>query len=337
MGHVPLPLKQGGTVMARVLTDLEMLKELEPVAEANVNRHLAMSTEWHPHDYVPWDRGRNFAAMGGDDWSDEQSQLSEVAKAAMITNLLTEDNLPSYHRQAAEHFSLDSAWGTWVGRWTAEEGRHSIAIRDYLVVTRGVDPVALERARMEHMTAGFGPTAEEEERHKTDFLLSIAYVSFQELATRVSHRNTGKVCNDPVADRLLQRVAADENLHMIFYRDMCGAALDLAPDQAIDAIGDVVENFRMPGQGMPNFRRNGVMMAKHGIYDPRQHLEEVVMPVLRKWQIFERTDFTAVGEQRREQLSNYLDDLGAQVVKFEEQRDRLLAREAEKRSSSMAV
>jgi acyl-[acyl-carrier-protein] desaturase len=123
----------------------------------------------------------------------------------MITNLLTEDNLPSYHRQAAEHFSLDGPWGTWVGRWTAEEARHSIVLRDYLVVTRGVDPVALERARMEHMTHGFGPTAEEEARHKTDFLLSIAYVSFQELATRVSHRNTGKVCNDPIADRILQR------------------------------------------------------------------------------------------------------------------------------------
>lgn len=54
----------------------------------------------------------------------------------MITNLLTEDNLPSYHRQAAEYFSLDGAWGTWVGRWTAEEGRHSIALRDYLIVTR---------------------------------------------------------------------------------------------------------------------------------------------------------------------------------------------------------
>lgn len=322
--------------MARELTDLELLEELEPVAEVNVNRHLAMSTDWHPHDYVPWDRGRNYAAMGGDDWSAEQSQLSEVARAAMITNLLTEDNLPSYHRQAAEHFSLDGAWGTWVGRWTAEEGRHSIALRDYLVVTRAVDPVALELARTEHMTNGFGPTAAEEERHKTDFLLSIAYVSFQELATRVSHRNTGKVCADPVADRLLQRVAADENLHMIFYRDMCGAALDLAPDQALEAIADVVENFRMPGQGMPNFRRNGVLMAKHGIYDPRQHLEEVVMPVLRKWRLFERTDFSARGEWRREQLADYLDNLEGQAGKFEEQRDRLLAREAE-RARSLAV
>ncbi|TXI38355.1 MAG: acyl-ACP desaturase, partial [Mycobacterium sp.] len=214
------------------------------------------------------------------------------------------------------------------GRWTAEEGRHSIALRDYLVVTRGVDPVALEQARTEHVTQGFGPTAEEEARHQTDFLLSIAYVSFQELATRVSHRNTGKICNDPVADRLLQRVAADENLHMIFYRNMCGAALDLAPDQALEAVADVVENFRMPGQGMPNFRRNGVLMAKHGIYDPRQHLDEVVSPTLRKWRIFERTDFSPVGEQRREQLADYLTKLEAQVLKFEEQRDRLLARAA---------
>ena len=249
----------------------------------------------------------------------------------MITNLLTEDNLPSYHRQAAEYFSQDGAWGTWVGRWTAEEGRHSIALRDYLVVTRSVDPVALEEARMAHMTNGFGPTAEEEERHKTDFLLSIAYVSFQELATRVSHRNTGKACGDPIADRLLARIAADENLHMIFYRDTCSAALDLAPDQAMEAIASIVENFRMPGQGMPNFRRNGVLMAKHGIYDPRQHLEDVVTPVLRKWRIFDRTDFSAVGEQRREQLAAYMTDLEGQVLKFEEQRDRMLAREEQKR------
>lgn len=147
--------------MSQQFTDQQLLQELEPVAEENVNRHLSAVVDWNPHDYVPWERGRNFAATGGSDWADEQSPLSEVARAAMITNLLTEDNLPSYHRQAAVYFSLDGAWGAWVGRWTAEEGRHSIALRDYLVVTRGVDPVALEQARTEHVTQGFGPTAEE--------------------------------------------------------------------------------------------------------------------------------------------------------------------------------
>ena len=101
--------------MTRILTQLELLQELQPVAEENVNRHISMAKEWHPHDYVPWDEGRNFAAMGGEDWSLEQSQLGEVARAAMITNLLTEDNLPSYHREIAENFSQERCLGN-VGR-----------------------------------------------------------------------------------------------------------------------------------------------------------------------------------------------------------------------------
>jgi acyl-[acyl-carrier-protein] desaturase len=313
--------------MARDLSQLELLTELQPVAEENVNRHISMAKEWHPHDYVPWDEGRNFAAMGGEDWELGQSRLDEVARAAMITNLLTEDNLPSYHREIAENFSMDGAWGTWVGRWTAEENRHGIVIRDYLVVTRGVDPVALEQARMEHMTNGFATPAE----LSPGVLHSVAYVTFQELATRVSHRNTGKVCNDPIADRMLQRIATDENLHMIFYRNLCEAALELSPEQTLNAINLIVQNFQMPGAGMPNFRRNGVLMAKHGIYDLRQHLDEVLWPVLRKWRIFERDDFNAHGENIREDLAKFLEKMEANVLKFEEQRDRLLAREAKLR------
>jgi acyl-[acyl-carrier-protein] desaturase len=329
--------------MARELTQLELLKELEPVAEQNVNRHLRLAKDWSPHDYVPWDDGQNFAALGGVDWDPEQSQLDDVAKAAMVTNLLTEDNLPSYHREIAENFSMDDAWGHWVGRWTAEENRHGIAMRDYLVVTRGVDPVALEEARMIHMTNGFSPIAaaggraEEIGETSAGLLRSVAYVTFQELATRVSHRNTGKACNDPIADRMLQRIAADENLHMVFYRNICGAGLDISPDQTIRAIYEVVSNFQMPGLGMPNFRRNGVLMAKHGIYDLRQHLEEVIQPVLRKWNIFEREDFGAEGEKIREDLAAFLDKLAADTLKFEEMRDRALAREAAKREKARAA
>ncbi|MGB6275087.1 acyl-ACP desaturase [Rhodococcus sp. SBT000017] len=312
--------------MARDLTQLELLQELVPTAEDNVNRHISMAREWHPHDYVPWDEGRNFAALGGQDYDPEQSKLSDVAQAAMITNLLTEDNLPSYHREIAENFSQDGAWGTWVGRWTAEENRHGIVMRDYLVVTRGVDPVALEEARMIHMTNGYVSPA----GAGVGLLHSVAYVTFQELATRVSHRNTGKVCDDPIADRMLQRIAADENLHMIFYRNITGAAMDISPDQTLDAVSDIVTNFVMPGAGMPNFRRNGVLMAKHGIYDLRQHLEDVVWPVLRKWSVFERNDFTARGENKREELAAFLEDLERQATKFEEMRDRSLARERAK-------
>ncbi|APE38215.1 acyl-ACP desaturase [Nocardia mangyaensis] len=310
------------------LSDRDILTELAPVAEANLNDHLAKAKAWNPHDYVPWDEGRNFAAMGGIDWEPEQSRLSEVAKAAMITNLLTEDNLPSYHRELADTFGLDDAWGTWVGRWTAEENRHGIVLRDYLVVTRAVDPVALEQARMTHMTAGIAKPEK-----GSQFLRSVAYVTFQELATRISHRNTGALCAEPVAERMLGRIAADENLHMIFYRKLCAATLDLTPDESIRAIADVVLRFQMPGLNQPNFRRNAVLLAKHGVYDLRQHLDVVLKPVLRTWNVFERNDFTAPGEQAREELHQYLVDLETKAARFEEQRERALARELARAAS----
>ena len=45
---------------------------------------------------------------------------------------------------------------------------------------------------------------------------------------------------------MMQRIALDENLHMIFYRNTLKAALDLEPNAAMRAIADVVTNFDMP-------------------------------------------------------------------------------------------
>jgi acyl-[acyl-carrier-protein] desaturase len=298
-----------------------LVHELEPVVEQNLNRHLSLAKDWQPQDYVPWNKGRNFAFLGGEDWSVEQSTLSPTARIAMVTNLLTEDNLPSYHREIATRFGRDGAWGQWVGRWTAEEGRHGIALRDYLVVTRAVDPVQLESLRMMHMTAGY------DSGDKT-MLQAATYVSFQELATRVSHRNTGKVSGDPLAEQLMARISTDENLHMVFYRNLCAAAFDIAPDATMQAIRDEVVGFTMPGAGMPDFVRNSVIIAKAGIYDLRLHYDEVVAPVLKFWRVFERSDLGPAGEQAREELSDFLLVLDAQANRFVEQRAKLLARTA---------
>jgi len=298
-----------------------LLIELEPVVEANLNRHLAAAKPWMPHDYVPWSRGRDFAFLGGEDWQPEDSPLDPVAKVAMTVNLLTEDNLPSYHREIATRFGRDGAWGQWVGQWTAEEGRHAVALRDYLTVTRGVDPVKLEELRMMHMIAGY------DSGDKTA-LQAVAYVSFQELATRVSHRNTGRATGCPIAEQLLSRIATDENLHMVFYRNLVAAAFEISPDATMSAVRDEVAGFTMPGAGMPDFTRNSVTIAKAGIYDLRLHHDAVVQPVLKFWRVFDRDDLGPAGEQAREELSAFLVGLDAQATRFEEQRDRLRARQA---------
>lgn len=297
-----------------------LLLDLEPVVAENLNRHLAVFKDWMPHDYIPWSQGRDFAMLGGQDWDLADSRLDPVARTAMIVNLLTEDNLPSYHREIATRFGRDGAWGQWVGRWTAEEGRHGIALRDYLVVTRGVDPVELENLRIAHMSAGY-------DSGDKNVLQTVVYVSFQELATRVSHRNTGKASGDPLAEQLLARIALDENLHMIFYRNLVAAAFDRAPDAAMEAVRNEVISFQMPGAGMPGYTRNAVVIAKAGIYDLRLHHDSVVQPVLKFWNVFDRTDLGPAGELAREELAVFLGGLDAQASRFVEQREAMRARQ----------
>jgi acyl-[acyl-carrier-protein] desaturase len=302
----------------------DLLCELEPVVESNLNRHLATAKEWFPHEYVPWSEGTDFdGPLGGQAWAPEQSRLPDVARTSLIVNLLTEDNLPSYHHEIATMFGRDGAWGTWVHRWTAEEGRHGIAIRDYLLATRAVDPVELERARMAHMSNGFtNAYADRSSLH------GIAYVSFQELATRVSHRNTGRLSGDPICDQLLAKVAADENLHMLFYRNLLAAAFEIAPNEAMRAVTDVVKTFQMPGHGIENFTRKSVQIAMAGVYDLRIHHDEVVTPVLRNVRALDTEGLSGDGDKARDELVGFMSELDRAATKFVERRDAVNARKA---------
>ncbi|RDH13763.1 acyl-ACP desaturase, partial [Tsukamurella pulmonis] len=62
-----------------------------------------------------------------------------------------------------------------------------------------------------------------------------------------------------------------------------------------------------------------------------------VMPVLRKWKIFEREDFGSEGENTREELAGLLNELEVKAVRFEESRDRALAREVVRRDTGRST
>jgi acyl-[acyl-carrier-protein] desaturase len=295
----------------QTLSPMELMRELEPTVESNLNRHLSVAQEWMPHEYVPWRLGRDFVGDEGVAWTPDQSSLSRVAQISFEVNLLTEDNLPSYHHEIATAFGRDGAWGTWVHRWTAEEGRHACCIRDYLLVTRAVDPITLERDRMATMEVGYSSQGK-------NLLEVLAYVSFQELATRIAHRNTGRVAGDPVADKLMARISADENLHMVFYRDLVRAAMEIDPDQTVVAVAAEVLGFQMPGTGIPNFARKSVQIAKAGIYNLRIHRDDVISPVLRHWKVLDMTFTTPEAQQAQAEIATHLDQLETYAQQYEE-------------------
>ncbi len=289
--------------------DRALLNELEPEAGRLYDRHARVAQEWFPHDFIPYRLGRDFDR---EPWTPDQPRLTGVAQTAFEIGLLTEDNLPSYHRLIHGMFGKgDGAWINWVGRWTAEEGRHAIVLRDYLTVTRNIDPVLLERGRMTQLQQGYDHEA-------PSTLRGLAYVAFQELATRIAHRNTGRYSDDPVADRIMVRIAADENLHMVFYRDILGAALTIQPSAAVRAIVDEVLAFEMPGAGIPGFVRKAAQIAKAGIYDLRVHRDEVLLPILRHWRILELEGLDGAAEEARRRLVEHLEKLDAAATRFEQ-------------------
>jgi acyl-[acyl-carrier-protein] desaturase len=290
---------------------VSLLIELEPEAGRLLDRHAHVAQEWFPHDYIPYRLGRDFDK---EPWTPDQPRLSGVARIAFEVGLLTEDNLPSYHRLIHGMFGAgDGAWLNWVGRWTAEEGRHAIVLRDYLTVTRNIDPVALERSRVRQLETGY-------DREHVDPLRGLAYVAFQEVATRVAHRRTGRYSADPVADRIMARIASDENLHALFYRDILSAALEIQPSAAVEAIVAEVMAFDMPGSAIPGYLRKAAQMARAGIFDLRIHHDEVLWPMLRHWRIFELGGLDASAQAARDRLAAYLTELDASARRFDDRR-----------------
>ena len=278
-----------------------LIEELEPVAAKLLERHMGVAKEWFPHELVPYSRGKDFepgrqGVPEDADFGSAGTEIDEAVRSALYLNLLTEDNLPYYFRDIDRLFGSDTAFGEWARNWTAEEGRHSIVMRDYFTVTRALDPIALERGRMTQVRGGQVPTP-------NDAFEALAYVSMQELATRISHRNTGKLMKDEMGTAIMSRVGNDENLHYLFYRDLTSAALELDPSSTVLGIERAVRTFSMPGLGIPNFDALSREVAKAGIYDLLIHHDQILEPVImRHWKLMELTGLSDEAEAARESI-----------------------------------
>ncbi|MET0422030.1 MAG: acyl-ACP desaturase [Acidimicrobiia bacterium] len=296
------------------MNDADLLEALAPAAERLLERHLGTAKEWFPHEFVPWSRGRDFVV--GEEFDEDTATLPPGVQSALLLNLLTEDNLPHYYQTIVSHFGSAGVWGEWNRRWTAEEGRHSIVIRDYLTCSRSIDLHQLERARMAQVSSGLVP-------NPPTIAEGIVYVALQELATRISHRNTGKLLDDPVGDAIMTRVAADENLHHLFYRDLVTAGLEADPSTIVLAVDTQVRFFEMPGAGVPNFKEHARLIAEVGVYDFASHHDNILVPVVVKhWRLDQLTGLTPEAEEARDRVLHHIERVGVVAKRMADRRER---------------
>jgi acyl-[acyl-carrier-protein] desaturase len=164
-----------------------------------------------------------------------------------------------------------------------------------------VDLVALERARMAVTCQGWSGVG-------GGFRDLLVYATVQELATRISHRNTGHLLRAPRGDQILAQVARDENLHFVFYRDLSKAAFELDPEGMLAAAARQLLNFQMPGTGIPDFGEQAREIGRAGVYNLAIHFEQILVPlVVREWGVERLGRSGTAGAKARERIVRHLD------------------------------
>ena len=178
---------------------------------------------------MPFEQGENFAFLGGNDWDPSQVTLPKTITDALEILLITKDNLAGYHRELVFSFILEGKFGRWLGRWTAEEHLHAIALRNYLVVTREIDPTANEDVRVEHVMKGYrADTYSQVER--------LVFMAFFEREHAVFCRNLEAQITEPVLKELVGRIARDEERHEEFFANLVSHLLSYSREETIAAI-----------------------------------------------------------------------------------------------------
>ena len=287
---------------------VDLLTEIAPDVERLYNRHLEAPRLWYPHEQIDWGQGQNF---GTHPWSETDYPIADGVRSSIYVNLLTEDNLPYYTSTLLAHAPKDHPIRDWNHQWTMEENRHSMVMRDWVHVTRCIDPTLLEDGRRVQMTTAEVPQPD-------TFADLISYVAFQERATQIAHRNTGAKLpkDDKMGRNVLALVAGDETKHYLFYRDLALAAFAIDPSTMMVAAAKQITNFAMPGTGIPSFSRHAVRIAREGIYGLNQFLKDVLTPVLELWDVGHITNLSEEGEKARIEIDALVTKIGETIERM---------------------
>lgn len=293
------------------ISDLDIRLEPKLRDLYKLHNERAQNIDWGYHDFLPWEKGKNFRDHP---WDESQVTLPAPIITAVETALLTEANLPWFTTYLSATFKDSLAVITdFIHTWTAEEDQHSSLLETYLLLTRNVDPNRLHELRKMVVEGGFVP----------DFhtpVEAMTYTTLQELATMVFYNNVAKVAgpHDKELATLLRRLAKDETLHYAFYRDVIKIHLELEPNYCYH-LANVVINFKMPGCVMPDFDERMNVIAKEANYGPLQYFDQVLDVVMDYWEIENLRPTSPEAEESRIKLLKYHDRL-------KRVRDRLMKR-----------
>ncbi|HEY4611508.1 MAG TPA: acyl-ACP desaturase [Bacteroidota bacterium] len=302
----------------------EVIKSMEGFVRENISSLLKpVSESWQPSDFLP-----NIAK---DDWREQVTEFRNSAQelpddilVVLVGDMITEEALPSYQTwlnklNGVTDYSgnSDSGWAQWSRGWTAEENRHGDLLNRYLYLTGRVDMRSIEVSIHHLINNGFNPQTE------NDPYLGFIYTSFQERATKISHRNVGVLAKKAGEDRLHKicgLIAGDEARHEKAYKLFMTKVFELDPGRAVLAFAQMMRTkITMPavlvydGQDRDLFSKFSIVAQKIGVYTARDYAE-IIENLVRDWKVASINGLSDAAAKAQE----YVCTLGARYAKLAE-------------------
>ncbi len=243
---------------------------------------------------------------------EEGRNLTPVQTSALFIDGLTEDNLPNYARLFAEVLVADEAGTEVLRMWLTDEDLHKLGFDSYMHFTQVLNPYLLEKQRSKLIREGEMPD-------NGDIFSIFSYVSLQEPATKISHRNTPK--DGMTMGVMLGHIAGHEKDHGEMFLEIGQELMKQYPSQMILAMNKQMHNFAMPGSGIENFDQHAAVMSFAGIFDVVDTYN-IMADVADELGIFDYDgELHPEAEVAREQMSQLLLVLQTKAHEAEESRD----------------
>jgi acyl-[acyl-carrier-protein] desaturase len=249
---------------------------------------------WQPSDYLP--------DLTAENWAERLREFRERAMvlprdllAVLVGDMVTEEALPTYQtwlnrlRGLADQTGIsDDPWAQWSRGWTSEENRHGDLLNRYLSLTGRINMRAVEVTVHHLLNRGFDPQTE------NDPYLGFVYTSFQERATKISHRNVAtlaKRAGEETLHTICGVIAGDEARHEKAYRLFMTRVIELDPAEAVLAFATMMKRkITMPAVLMYDgletdlFVKFSRVAQRTGVYTAGDYAD-IVDDLVRNWGI----------------------------------------------------
>jgi len=210
-------------------------------------------------------------------WAEANPESSATMAQCVETFCAVEMYLPDFTAKLL-HMIRRSRGRSWFHvNWGYEESKHSMTLETWLLVSGH----RTEKQRKRFVDSLLGQEWELPFDHPRQMA---CYTMIQELATFWNYRNLEKMAaheKDWALVGALRLISVDERVHYNFYKN---AVLEWMKHDEAGTINDikyVFDNFSMPGRAqIPNYEESARVLAKTGVYGPREYIKLVKNPVL---------------------------------------------------------